>query len=85
MKRALACILVFSLGAPLAASASFRPTPSRLPQPRDPGPSSDLGRGGWDTRGQDKWDRALRHCLNDRRQSRGERRRCADMGMPVRR
>jgi hypothetical protein len=82
MMRVLAFTLIVAL--PAAGIASVRPTPSRLPSPRAESPS-DTGRGGWDTRVQDKWDRQLRKCLNDRRQSKREARRCADMGMPTRR
>ncbi|MBN8815523.1 MAG: hypothetical protein J0J06_08770 [Sphingomonas sp.] len=65
MKLVLICATLFVV--PLsAANASFRPQPSRLPAPSSSAPS-EIGRGGWDTRTQDKWDRGLRHCLNDRR------------------
>ena len=82
MKRIAICTLFVSLALPAAASASFRPQPSRLP-PAPANAPADFGRGGWDTRPQDAWDRQLRRCLNDHHQTRRERRVCADMGMPV--
>lgn len=82
MKRAVICAIALLL--PHAASAQFRRQPSPLPPPAAPAPA-DIDRGGWDTRTQDEWDRALHKCLNDRRQSKRERRACADQGMPPRR
>ncbi len=82
MKRAVICSLVLSLALPAAAAASFRRQPSPPPPPRYEAPD-EFSRGDWDTRPQDAWDRQLRHCLNDRRQTRRERRDCADSGMPA--
>lgn len=84
MHRILISTALVALALPGMADAQFRRAPSPLPAPRAPAPT-DIHRGGWDTRAQDKWDRALRKCLNDRRQSKRERRECADMGMPVKR
>jgi hypothetical protein len=82
MKLVLTCALAASLAIPAVASAQFRPQPSRLPQPSANAPG-DIGSGDWDTRAQDPWDRQLRKCLNDRRQSKRERRVCGENGMPV--
>ncbi len=83
MKRIAIAAILATLAVP-ASAESFRPGPSlpRVGIPVTIGDRSDR-RGGWDTRDQDRWDRMLRHCLNDRRQSGRERRACADAGMPV--
>ncbi|QDZ06335.1 hypothetical protein FPZ24_01660 [Sphingomonas panacisoli] len=83
MKSAVICTIA-ALLLPGAGSAQLRRQPSPLPPPVAP-PTTAYGRGGGDMRAQDEWDRALRHCLNDRRQNKRERRACADRGMPTRR
>lgn len=85
MQRIVVFVLSIALASPVAAE-SFRPqSGGSLPRVGIPVTIYDSGRsrGGWDVRAQDKWDRMLRHCLNDRRQSGRERRACADAGMPV--
>ncbi|MBS0480055.1 MAG: hypothetical protein JSR79_12245 [Proteobacteria bacterium] len=83
MKHAVICIIAVLLQ-PGAASAQLRRQPSPLPPPAAPLPT-EYERGSGDMRPQDEWDRALRHCLNDRRQNKRERRACANRGMPIRR
>lgn len=84
MMRMVIGTVIAALALPGMAGAQLRRDPSRLPPPVMPSPI-EVARGGWDTRAQNQWDRALRHCLNDRRQTKRERRQCADRGMPPRR
>ena len=81
MKRAVICTIA-ALMLPDTTTAQFRRQPAPLPPPAAPVPT-EFERGGWDTRPQDEWDRALHRCLNDRRKNKRERRACADRGMPV--
>jgi len=84
MIRSAACLSIAALVLPATGNAQLRRQPSSLPPPVAPSPV-DVARGDRDMRPQDRWDRTLRQCLNDRHQSKRERRRCANSGMPPRR
>ena len=87
MKFLVASIML-SLAAPAGAQTGYgiRRDPSPVPRSRVPEPSVPAPRTGGDESYVDRkadWDRRLSACLNDRRQTRRERRQCANMGFPV--
>jgi hypothetical protein len=86
--KVLVASIILSLAAPVAAQTGYgiRRNPSPVPRSRVPEPSVPAPRPGWDESYVDRkadWDRRLSACLNDRHQTRRERRQCADMGFPV--
>lgn len=90
MRRAVTiAAFVLLSGIPVAASAQgygIRSTSLPKPVPRDSLPRDRVARDVdpvEDARG--TWDNRLQHCLNDRDQSKRQRRQCRDQGMPVRR
>ena len=86
MKLALVSIgLAAALPAAAQSGYGIRREPAPAPRTTLPEPSPPASRPGWDdpyAQRKADWDRQLNACLNDRRQKRLERRRCADMGMP---
>jgi len=87
MKFVVASIIL-SLAAPVAAQTGYGISrdPSPVPRSRVPEPSVPAPRPGGDESYVDRkadWDRRLSACLNDRHQTRRERRQCANMGFPV--